>query len=76
MRDLASQFELSNRPGHDYWNEIRHHCCDGSARFTAQRKVTDSRLRPAHINFIRLARLYGSGGLWLGFSLLLLKVSE
>ena len=29
-----------------------------------QRKVKDSRLRPAHVNYLRLARLYAAGGVW------------
>jgi hypothetical protein len=34
-------------------------------------KVEDSRLLPAHLNFMRLVRLWGGGGVYLGFSFLL-----
>ena len=34
-------------------------------------QVEDSRLLPVHLNFVRLVRLYPSGGTYLGFSFLL-----
>ena len=36
-------------------------------------QVEDSRLLPVHLNFVRLVRLYPSGGTYLGFSFLLHK---
>jgi hypothetical protein len=35
------------------------------------KKVEDSKLVPGHLNFLRLLRLYSSGGVYLGFSFLL-----
>lgn len=79
MSDINRQLDRhfrrhSSAPGKAHWGEIRARCCIATRpKFNEERKILDSRLTPADLNFLRIGNLYFEGGLYLGFSFVMLR---